>query len=107
MKRGQRLPPVDRPTLVQALQDAKLLWAEVFFGRAKNKEEALDLMTNEWRINYMPFADCPLCAYTNFSCKNCPYFLKYEKTCVATFEADDNPQEFARIIMLLGENDAQ
>jgi hypothetical protein len=55
------------------------------------------------RAKYDNYCYCPLCAYTDYECSECPYYLKYKKTCLCENPINycDTPLEFAKRIMEL------
>lgn len=87
-------------TRKQAIKDCKTLWLPVSDGRASGKYEAMAL-NPELATRYYKWGSCPLCAYAQGYCDDCPYYRQFRKTCGSKPTYFDSPKEFAANIMKL------
>jgi len=92
-------------TKKQAIADCKTIWKLVLDKNLLSKREALNLLPE--MDNKYPYEGCPLCSYVDqFShyeacTRHCPYYAKYNRKCWDYPSYEENPQEFAKLVMEL------
>jgi hypothetical protein len=92
----------------EAVRLAKRIAKPIVDGEAISKYEAIDQLSKEDQDKILQCVSfCPLCEYARFEensgawCDICPYLQKYQVLCGDFPSYEENPFEFAQLIMEL------